>query len=156
MSSNLNCSRITMNSSIFLPFFSEKFVLLLIYTGYAYFKKKKLHYNLLLRNLSWNDIWLTNIQNSVCHPDSSSKMTANTVNRLIQWHLPEKVFMKFRSQIENQVSDYRLLWASSFIILTLWLITLTANCKDHEHTHGCALDLYSYPNYVSLVLLDFC
>jgi hypothetical protein len=48
----------------------------------------------------------------VWRPDSSSKMTANTVNRLIQWHLPEKVFMKFRSQIENQVSDYRLLWAS--------------------------------------------
>jgi hypothetical protein len=32
MSSYLNCSRITMNSSIFLPFFSGKFVLLLIET----------------------------------------------------------------------------------------------------------------------------
>jgi hypothetical protein len=66
-----------------------------------------------LRNLSWNDLWLTNIQNNVWRLDSSSKMTANTVNRLIQWHLPEKDFMKFRSQIENQVSDYRLLWPSS-------------------------------------------
>jgi hypothetical protein len=36
----------------------------------------------------------------------------------IQWHLPENVFMKFRSQIENQVSDYRLLWASSLAHLT--------------------------------------
>ena len=69
--------------------------------------------------MSWNDLWLTNIQNNVWHPDSSSKMTANTLNRLIQWHLPEKVFMKFRIQIENQVSDYRLLWASSLAHLTL-------------------------------------
>ena len=78
--------------------------------------------------MSWNDLWLTNIQNNVWCPDSSSKMTANTVNRLIQWHLPEKVFMKFRSQIENQVSDYRLLWASSLAHLTQrvrWAIVTT-------------------------------
>ena len=104
--------------------------------------------------MSWNDLWLTNIQNNVWHPYSPSKMTVNTVNRfLIQWHLLEKVSMKFRNQIEHQVSDYRLLWASSFRMLTLRLITLTANCKDHEHTHGCALDRYRYSHYDSLVLL---
>jgi hypothetical protein len=78
--------------------------------------------------LSWNDLWLTNFENNVWRPDSSSKMTANTVNRLIQWHLPEKVFMKFRSQIENQVSDYRLLYASRLAHLTQrvrWAIVTT-------------------------------
>jgi hypothetical protein len=77
---------------------------------------------------SWNDLWLTNFENNVWRPDSSSKMTANTVNRLIQWHLPEKVFMKFRSQIENQVSDYRLLYASRLAHLTQrvrWAIVTT-------------------------------
>jgi hypothetical protein len=103
--------------------------------------------------LSWNDLWMTNIQNNVWHPYSPSKMTVNTVNRfLIQWHLLEKVSMKFRNQIEHQVSDYRLSWASSCRMLTLRLITLTANCKDHEHTHGCALDRYRYSHYVSLSL----
>ena len=78
--------------------------------------------------MSWNDLWLTNFENNVWRPDSSSKMTANTVNRLIQWHLPEKVFMKFRSQIENQVSDYRLLYASRLAQLTQrvrWAIVTT-------------------------------
>ena len=78
--------------------------------------------------MSWNDLWLTNFENNVWRPDSSSKMTANTVNRLIQWLLPEKVFMKFRSQIENQVSDYRLLYASRLAHLTQrvrWAIVTT-------------------------------
>jgi hypothetical protein len=82
--------------------------------------------------LKWS--WLTNIQNNVWHPDSSSKMTANTVNRLIQWHLPEKVFMKFRSQIENQVSFFLFLaWRPSWLEVGITRHTFGRGpSKDHS------------------------
>ena len=72
--SNFNCSYMAMSSLTYILFFVRS------------------HQNLLLRNLSWNDLRLAHFQ-IMCNTPFS---------------------INFRCQIENQVSDYRLLWASSF------------------------------------------
>ena len=64
--------------------------------------------NLLLRNLSWNDFW--------------SRVAAITISRNFKWQkkrISWNFSVKYRSQIENQISDYMSLRTSSLYYLRI-------------------------------------
>ena len=101
-------------------FFSVKKSFQPIYTDYAYFERKKIT----LKIFCWNALWLAHFQNYMLHPNPASSiqyMAAIIVSRkFISWNFS----MKFRSQIKNQMSDYRLLGASSVHLILMQFFSL--------------------------------
>jgi hypothetical protein len=83
---------------VYIPGFSVNFFFQLIYADYAYFSLRIITLKSSVYKLSWNDLW--------------SKMAAITISINFKWQknrISWKFSMKFWSQIENQMIDYRLL-----------------------------------------------
>ena len=119
MSLNFNCSYMVMSSSTNLPFFYSKFIQI------KHIMKKK-----------------------ITSKSSAKKFELkwSLVDQLSKLFVPLPISINFRGQIENQVSDYRLLGASSFPSVPWYFPFLPFRVSTHQN-HWISY-FFSIPRYV--------